>query len=141
LSLGVRSAVALLELFWRLLEPLPLAFLVLLQVALRVALLFALLALLALLPLLALLSLLAPLAVLPALLLPLPEGAVAQLLLLLDHVAELIKLRHHIVVVVAVLAWRRHLQVLHHLLELLQKLARGVLGPVAREILQPVEHA
>ena len=66
---------------------------------------------------------------------------VAQFLLLLDHVAELVELRHHIVHVVAVLIGRRHLQILHHLLELLQHLPRGVLGAVAGEVLQPVEHA
>ena len=98
-------------------------------------------ALLALLALLTLLSLLATLAVLAALILTLPESAVAQFLLLLDHVAQLIELRHHIVVVVAVLARRRHLQILHHLLELLQKLACGVLGAAAGEIFQPIEHA
>ena len=79
--------------------------------------------------------------VLPALILALAESAVAQILLLLDHVAKLIELRHHIVDVVAVLVRRRHLQILHHLLELLQKLARGVLGAVARQVFQAVEHA
>ena len=58
----------------------------------------------------------------------------------MDHVAELVELRHHIVQVVAVLIRRRHLQILHHLLELLQKLPRGILGAVARQVLQPVEH-
>ena len=84
--------------------------------------------------------LLAALAVLPALILALAEGAVAQLLLLADHVAELVELRHHVVAVVAVHVRRRHLQVLHHLLELLQKLPGRILGAVARQVLQPVEH-
>ena len=79
-------------------------------------------------------------ALLPAPVLALLEGAVAQFLLLLDHVAELIELRHHVAEVVAVHIRRRHLQVLHHLLELLQKLTGRILGAVARQVLQPVEH-
>ena len=88
------------------------------------------------------LPLLTALCVLPALILALAEGAIAQVLLLPDHVAELIELRHHLVhaQVVAVHVRRRHLQVFHHLLELLQKLTRGILGAVARQVLQPVEH-
>ena len=35
---------------------------------------------------------------------------------------------------------RRHLQVFHHLLELLQQLTRGVLGAAACHALQAVEH-
>ncbi len=86
-------------------------------------------------------ALLAALAILLALVLALAEGAVAQILLLADHVAELVELRHHVVGVVAVHVRRRHLQIFHHLLQLLQKLAGGVLGAVARQVLQPVEHA
>ena len=33
-----------------------------------------------------------------------------------------------------------HLQIFHHLLELLQQLSRGVLGAVARKVLQPIHH-
>src|SRR5204862_7058052 len=57
-----------------------------------------LVALLALLTLLALLAALTLLAALAALILTLAEGAVAQLLLLADHVAELVEHRHHVVV-------------------------------------------
>ena len=75
------------------------------------------------------------------LLLTLLEGAVAQVLLLMDHVAELIELRHHVVVVVAVIHARlRHLQIFHHLLQLLQQLASGVLVAALRKLLQLVEH-
>src|SRR4029453_13351539 len=83
--------------------------------------LVALLALLTFLALLTLLAALPALAVAP-LVLTLLEGAVAQLLLLADHVAELVERRHHVVVAVAVhlLAGTGHLQVLQHLLELLQ---------------------
>ena len=88
-----------------------------------------------------LLSLLAALAVLPALVLALAESAVAQFLLLADHVAELVELRHHVVHVVAVLVRRRHLQIFHHLLKLLQKLLRRVPGAVARHVLETIEHA
>ena len=45
-------------------------------------------------------------------------GLVAQLLLLADHVAEFVQRLLHLVV--AALAGLRHLQVLQHLLELLQ---------------------
>ena len=68
---------------------------------------------------------------------------VAQLLLLADHVAELVERGHHVVVAVAVhlLAGPRHLQVLQHLLELLQHLARRILGAGARHLLELVDHA
>ena len=104
-------------------------------------------ALLALLPLLALLApagragraalLVAPLV------LALAEGLVAQVLLLADHVAELVERRHHVVVhvVAALLARPGHLQVLQHLLQLFEQLLRGVLGAGARELLEPVDHA
>src|SRR5262245_13764793 len=105
---------ALAQLLQQLLELLAQLLLVLLELA----------ELLSLLPLLALLSLLPLLALLPALpallsafaplVLSLPEGAVAQLLLLADHVAQLVERRHHVVVAVAVLhlAGPRGLQVL-----------------------------
>ena len=60
----------------------------------------------------------------PALVLTLLEGPVAQVLLLVDHVAELVELLHHVAEVVAVHVRRRHLQVFHHLLELLQQKPR-----------------
>src|SRR6476646_326294 len=63
--------------------------------------LVALLAVPALLPFLTLLTALPPLAVTP-LVLALLEGLVAQLLLLADHVAELIARGHHVVVAVAI---------------------------------------
>ena len=94
--------------------------------------------------LLALLTLLlaALLPLLAALVLALAERAVAQLLLLADHVAELVERRLHVVVVVALLAARpRHLQVLQHLLQLLEHLLGGVLGAGARQPLHAVEHA
>ena len=66
----------------------------------------------------------------PALILTLAEGAVAQILLFVDHVAEFVQLLHHVAEIVAVHVRRRHVQVFHHLLELLQQLARRVLGAV-----------
>ena len=96
------------------------------------------------------LTLLALLAALPALallvaplVLALPEGLVAQVLLLADHVAELVERRHHVVVhvVAALLARPGHLQVLQHLLQLFEQLLCGVLGARARELLEPVDHA
>jgi len=53
------------------------------------------------------------------LILTLAERLVAQILLLADHVAKLVELRHHLVALVAVFVRRSHLQVFHHLLELL----------------------
>ena len=78
-----------------------------------------------------------------ALLLALPERLVAQILLLADHVAELVERRHHVVVhvVAARLAGPRHLQVLQHLLQLVEQLLRRILGAGARELLEPVDHA
>src|SRR5262249_39386169 len=78
----------------------------------------------ALLPLLPLLSALSALALLSAwpspLVLALAERLVAQLLLLANHVAELIEHRHHVVGhVLADLPRARHLQVLHHLRQLI----------------------
>ena len=80
---------------------------------------------------------------LASLLLPLPERFIAQVLLLADHVAELVKRRHHVVVhvVAALLTRSGHLQVLQHLLELLQHLARRVLGAGSRHLLKLVDHA
>ena len=77
---------------------------------------------------LALLPLLAALPALAApLLLALPEGAVAQLLLLADHVAQFVERRHHIVVaVIHVAAGARHLQVFEHLLKLVEQLPSRV---------------
>ena len=141
LTLLVRAETAVLELFEQLVQPVAQRLLALPQVAERVALL-ALLPLLALLSLLALLplpALLPTLAAAPALVLTLTEGAVAQFLLVVDHVAELVELLHHLAEVVAVHVRRRHLQVFHHLLELLQQLTRGVLSAVARHVFQAVE--
>src|SRR6516165_10330152 len=70
------------------------------------------------------------LALLLALLLSLLESAVAQLLLLADHLAQLVERRHHVIVAL-VHVRHAHLQVLHQFLQLLQKLARGVLGAAA----------
>src|SRR5262249_596558 len=94
--------------------------LVLLQVAESLLTLLPLLALLTLLTLLPLLSALA--ALLAALVLALLERLVAQLLLLADHVAELVERRHHVVVVLAVLAGLRHLQVAQDVVELLEQI-------------------
>ena len=76
------------------------------------------------------------LAAAPALILTLAEGAVAQILLFVDPVAEFVQLQHHVAEIVAVHVRRRHLQIFHHLLELLQQLARGVLGAAARHALR-----
>ncbi len=95
--------------------------------------------------LLALLTLLPALAALPvaAHVLTLLEGAIAQLLLLADHVLQFVERLHHVVVAVAVhlLAGTRHLQVLEHRLQLLQHALGGILGAGARHLLQPVDHA
>src|SRR5580704_10757236 len=45
----------------------------------------------------------------------------ASELLFVDHVAEFVQLLHHVAEIVAVHVRRRHLQVFHHLLELLQQ--------------------
>ena len=78
-----------------------------------------------------------------AVFLALLECLVAQLLLLADHVAELVEGRHHVVIVaiVALGAGPRHLQVLEHRLQLFEQLARSILVARARQILQPVQHA
>ena len=86
----------------------------------------------------ALVALLAAHAVAPRIL-ALLEGLVAQLLLLADHVAELVERLLHLAV--AALPGLRHLQVFQHLLQLLQQLLRGILVAGARQPLQPVEHA
>ena len=67
----------------------------------------------------------------PALILTLAEGAVAQILLFVDHVAEFVQLLHHVAEIVAVHVRRRHLQVFHHLLELLQQKPRRGSDPPA----------
>src|SRR5262245_31111459 len=102
--------------------------------------LVALLALLALLTLLALLAALSALAVAP-LVLALLERAIAQLLLLADHVAELVERRHHVIVaVIHLLPGTGHLQVFQHLLQVLQHPARGIPGAGARHLLEPIDH-
>jgi len=93
---------------------------------------------------LALLALLAarPTLALAPLILSLLEGLVAKLLLLANHVAELVERRHHVVAVVAVhvLSGPRHLQVLEDRLQLLEQPLGGVLGAGLVELLDPVEH-
>ena len=76
------------------------------------------------------------------LILTLLECAIAQLLLLADHIAELVERRHHVVVAVAVhlLPGTGHLQVLQHLLEVLQHPARGISRPGTRHLFKPVDH-
>src|SRR5262245_21268010 len=100
-----------------------------------------LIALLALLPLLTLLAALSALAVAP-LVLALLERAIAQLLLLADHVAELVERGHHVVVAIAIhlLPGTGHLQVFQHLLEVLQHPARGIPGSGARHLFEPIDH-
>src|SRR6266446_6715277 len=99
-----------------------------------------LIALLALLPLLALLTALPALAI-ASLVLALLERAIAQLLLLADHVAELVERRHHVIVaVIHLLPGASHLQVFQHLLKILQHPARGIPGAGARHLFEPVDH-
>src|SRR5215510_14701206 len=146
--LALLAEAALVELFDQLVEPVAQRLLLLRQVAHAV--LVALLALLALLTLLSLLALLTALlatltlltALLPALILALLEGAVTQLLLALDQLAQLIELIHHLVVAIAILhlAGLGHLQIVEHRLQFLQQLAGGVLGAVASHLLQTVDH-
>ena len=90
---------------------------------------------------LALLALLSTLTIAP-LVLALLEGAIAQLLLLADHISELVERGHHVVVAVTVhlLAGTGHLQVLQHLLQVLQHPARRIFGPGARHLFEPVDH-
>ena len=103
----------------QLLEPVAQALLILLQVAH------------------ALVALLAALAVAPRILAFL-VGLVAQLLLLADHVAELVQRLLH--VAVAGLAGLRHLQVFQHLLQLLEQLLGRILVAGARQALHAVDH-
>src|SRR5947209_2130342 len=74
------------------------------------------------------------------LVLALAERLVAQVLLLADHVAELVERRHHIIVhvVAALLAGTRHLQVFQHLLQLFEHSLCRILGARTRELLHPV---
>src|SRR5262249_31387995 len=85
--------------------------------------------LVALLSALALLALLTTLAALPTLILTLLEGPIAQLLLLAQHFAKIIEHGHHIVVHVAIhaLAGTSHLQILQHLLKLIEQLPSCIL--------------
>jgi len=106
--LALLSHAALLQLLEQLLQLLAQGLLILAQFA------HALLALLALLTLLSAMAI-------ASLILSLPERAVAQLLLLADHVAELVERLHHVVAVFAILLARpRHLQIFKHLLQFLQ---------------------
>src|SRR5215469_10279216 len=99
-----------------------------------------LIALLALLPLLALLTALPALAIAP-LVLALLERAIAQLLLLADHVTELVERRHHVIVaVIHLLPGTGRLQVFQHLLQVLQHPARGIPGTGARHLFEPIDH-
>ena len=66
------------------------------------------------------------------------EGLVAQLLLLADHVAELVQRLLH--VAVAGLARLRHLQVFQHLLQLLEQLLGGILVAGTRQALHALDH-
>jgi hypothetical protein len=88
--------------------------------------LLALLALLTLLVALALLSTLTLLSTLAPLILALLEGAVAQLLLPADHVAELVEGVVVVAVALLLLAHLAHLHVLQHLLEFLEHFPRFV---------------
>ena len=101
-----RTHAALGELFLQFLQAVAQALLVLLQVAH------------------VLLALLAAHAIAPRIL-ALLVGLVAQLLLLADHVAELVQRLLH--VVVAALAGLRHLQVFQHLLQLFEQLLCRIL--------------
>src|SRR6185312_1729723 len=74
--------------------------------------------------------------------LPFLVSAIAQLLLLADHVAELVeRLIHLVVALIGLCAGARHLQVFEHGLELVEQLLRGFAVAGAREVLQPIEHA
>ena len=113
------SHAALGEFLLQFLQPVAQALLVLLQIAH------------------ALIALLAAHAVAPRIL-ALLEGLVAQLLLLADHVAELVQRLLH--VAVAGLAGLRHLQVFQHLLQLLEQLLGGILVAGARQPLHALDH-
>ena len=82
-------------------------------------------------------TLLAALTILPRIL-ALLEGLVAQLLLLADHVAKLVERLLHFAVALARL---RHLQVLQHLLQLVEQLLGGFLVSRARQTLHPFDQA
>jgi hypothetical protein len=127
---------ALLQLLKQLVELLLQRLLLLLQVGHA---LLALLAFLALLGLLAALTTLPLLSALALLVLTLLEGAVAQLLLLADHVAELVE-RVVLITIALLLAGLRHLQVLQHLLKLLEQLAGGIASAGAGHLLHAVDH-
>src|SRR5450631_738810 len=109
---------ALGQLFLQSLEPVAQALLVLLQIAH------------------ALIALLAAHAVAPRIL-ALFEGLVAQLLLLADHVAELVQRLFHLAV--AGLAGLRHLQIFQHLLQLVEQLLGRILVAGARQALHRSE--
>ena len=115
----VWSHAALGQIFLQFLQPVAQALLVLLEIAHG------------------LIALLAALAVAPRIL-ALLERLVAQLLLLADHVAELVQRLLH--VVIAGLAGLGELQALQHLLQLIEQLLRRVLVAGARQPLQAVEH-
>src|SRR5690348_10270834 len=119
----VLTQAMLAQLLQELVEPVAQRLLVLLQVAHTVLALLTLLSLLAL----------------AAHVLTLLEGPVAQPLLLADHVAQFIELLRHVVGIHVVRT--RHLQVLEHLLQLVEQTARGVLVPRAGEVLQSIDHA
>jgi len=72
------------------------------------------------------------------LVLALLERLVAQLLLLADHVAKLVQSLFH--VSVAGLPGLRHLEILQHLLELLEQLLGGFLIAGARQPLHALDH-
>src|SRR5579872_3495899 len=85
-----------------------------------------------------LIALLAALPVTPRIL-ALLIGLVSQLLLLADHVAELVPRLIHLVI--AGLAGLRELKAFQHLLQLVEQLSRRVLVARTRQPLQPVDHA
>jgi hypothetical protein len=93
------------------------------------------LALLAVFALMMLLSLRSGLSASTPLILALLECAIVKLLLLVDHVAELVERRHHVVIASHLLARLSHLQVLEHLLQFMQHSSRGVLGAGAGHLL------
>jgi hypothetical protein len=110
-------------------------------VAQRALVLLQLAHLVALLALLSLLALLAALSALATLVLTLLERAIAQLLLLADHVAKLVERRHHVVVAIHRLAGSSHLQVFQHLLQFLQQLFCGIASTGTRHLFEAIDHA
>src|SRR5260370_29254831 len=89
---------------------------------------------LALVPLVVVLTALPALAI-ASLVLALLDRAIAQLLLLADHVAEIVERRHHVIVaIIHLLPGASHLQVFQHLLKILQHPARGIPGAGARHL-------